>query len=75
MNSNEINNYVFILVASAEFVAGGVFLKFDDVASAEFLEIVVDVSEELPTVENREVTETGDKEEEEGEESIGNTCC
>ena len=66
---------MFILVASAEFVAGGVFLKFDEVASAEFSEIVVDVSEELPTVENREVTETGDKGEEEGEESTGNTCC
>ena len=51
------------------------FLKFEDVASAEFLDIVVDVSEELPTLENKEVTEIGDKVEGEGEESTGNTCC
>ena len=71
-----LTNYnLFILsVASAEFVAGGVFLKFDDLASAEFSEIVVEVSEELPTPETEGVTEIGDKEEGEGEETTGSTC-
>ena len=50
------NNRFVISVASAEFVAGGVFLRFDDSASAEFSEIVVDVSEELPTPETEGVT-------------------
>ena len=51
------------------------FLKFDDSASAEFSEIVVDVLEELPTPETEGVTEIGDKVEGEGEESTGSTCC
>ena len=65
---------IIVLVASAEFVAGGVFLKFDNVASTEFSEIVVDVSEELPTPENEVVTEIGDEVEGEGEKSTNGTC-
>ena len=66
---------IIILVASAEFVAGGVFLKFDELASTEFSEIVVDISEELPTPGNEEVTEIGDKVEGEGEESTSGMFC
>ena len=69
------NNCFVISVASAEFVAGGVFLRFDDSASVEFSEIVVDVSEELPTPETEGVTEIGDKVEGEGEGNTSDTCC
>ena len=52
---------ITISVASAEFVAGGVLLKFDDLATAEFSEIAVDVSEELPTPETEEIVEIGEE--------------
>ena len=67
------NNDIPVLVASAEFVAGGVFLKFDELATNEFSEIVVDVSEGLPTPENEVVTEIGDEVEGEGEKSPNGT--
>ena len=68
------NNNFSVLVASAEFVAGGVFLKFDELASKEFSEIVVDVSEELPTPENEVGTEIGDEVEGEGEKGTNGMC-
>ena len=68
------NNDIPVLVASAEFVPGGVFLKFDELATNEFSEIVVDVSEELPTPENEVVTEIGEEVEGEGEKSTNGTC-
>ena len=69
------NNCFLISVASAEFVAGGVFLKFEDSASAEFSEIALDVAEALPTPETEGVTEIGEKAEGEGEGSTSETCC
>ena len=69
------NNCLLISVASAEFVTGGVFLKYEDSASAEFSEIAIDVSEELPTPETEGVTEIGEKAEGVWEESTSDTCC
>ena len=44
-------------------------LKFDDSATAEFSEIVIDVSEELPTPETEEIVEIGEGVEGEGREN------
>ena len=57
---------ITISVASAEFVAGGVLLKYDDLATTEFSEVAVDVSEELPAPETEEIVEIGEEVEGEG---------
>ena len=44
-------------------------LKFDNSATAEFSEIVIDVSEELPTPETEEIVEIGEEAEGEGGEN------